>query len=390
MQRHDAARAPMTGFDERRNLGLDVVRSVAILMVLLAHEGDIFCSWMGWVPPLATTVAGLFGVELFFVLSGFLIGRLLLDIVKNRPTWRELLTFLVRRWMRTLPLYFVWLGVLVLLRPPPTDVAGHVLEYATFTQNLFHPMPADNFFGVSWSLAIEEWFYLLFGSALIGCAALTRRTRVGEGWAIWVPLAVFLLVPALLRCAMPLSVPIDSVLGKVVLFRLDGIAYGVLLARLSQSGLGLLRWRLSLLAVGVLLVGFVWSQFVPATVFWIPLRPDRTLLFSVVDIGFMLCLPAAIGLRCRWQGIAAIPRAISTVSYGVYITHLSILLEINRWYRLDGVVPVPVAMAAALLLPFGLAWLSYRFFEQPILARRPRQGAHGAPAQPVAIIRATS
>ena len=85
--------------DTTRNLGLDVVRSIAILLVMGCHYGNTFLFWLGVQDPQRYGAApGFYGVELFFVLSGFLIGRILLNIATTRPTGEQLLVFLTRRW----------------------------------------------------------------------------------------------------------------------------------------------------------------------------------------------------------------------------------------------------------------------------------------------------
>jgi peptidoglycan/LPS O-acetylase OafA/YrhL len=71
-----------------RRIGLDLVRAAAILFVLASHCGDIFANWLGGRAPEWLSVSGFFGVELFFVLSGFLIGRLLLGIIAEPPSLR--------------------------------------------------------------------------------------------------------------------------------------------------------------------------------------------------------------------------------------------------------------------------------------------------------------
>jgi peptidoglycan/LPS O-acetylase OafA/YrhL len=89
-------------------------------------------------------VAGFFGVELFFALSGFLIGQLLLELTERDPGLGGWWRFMVRRWMRTLPLYLLCLLVLALLTGPAGDVSLYLARYGTLTQNLQWPMPADN------------------------------------------------------------------------------------------------------------------------------------------------------------------------------------------------------------------------------------------------------
>ena len=75
----------LVGYQGGRNLGLDLVRSLAIVLVLLTHWGGAIAWSLGWTWPTSLIVAGFFGVELFFALSGFLIGQLLLELVERDP-----------------------------------------------------------------------------------------------------------------------------------------------------------------------------------------------------------------------------------------------------------------------------------------------------------------
>ncbi len=142
-----------------RVYGLDVFRSFAILFVLIGHslEHSRISSQIQTFGHL-----GILGVELFFVLSGFLIGSMIMRLIDNRRfhSLVDISIFWKRRWLRTLPLYFV--ALLAFLR---FDYHGRheLLEYPAyfvFMQNFAYRMP--DFFELSWSLAIEEHFYLLF------------------------------------------------------------------------------------------------------------------------------------------------------------------------------------------------------------------------------------
>jgi len=174
-----------------RAIGLDIVRSIAILLVMVSHYTNNVSFWFGIKPSNRVFFSGDLGVELFFALSGFLIGRILLDIADRDPSWRNLRVFLVRRWMRTLPLYWLWLIVIALAYPPAAHLGAYLLRFGTLTQNLDRPMTNDFWYAVSWSLTIEEWFYILFGVGVILATRLIRRP-----WAFWIPLLVLLTVPA--------------------------------------------------------------------------------------------------------------------------------------------------------------------------------------------------
>src|SRR5215831_10937267 len=160
-----------------RRFGLDLARAAAILLVVVSHGAGFWAAFgprLGFDVNMASRLLGVDGVELFFGLSGFLIGRLLLDIQRKNPSFDAVKVFLVRRWLRTLPLYFLVLAALLLvprLQPIPLERGW---SYVLLVQNLVTPMPASNWFGASWSLTIEEWSYLLLPFLAFW---LCRRTR---------------------------------------------------------------------------------------------------------------------------------------------------------------------------------------------------------------------
>ena len=214
-----------------RNFGLDLVRATAILLVMVSHWANNFSHWIGVQVDWRVFFAGEVGVDLFFALSGFLIGRILLEIARTAPTWTNYAIFMIRRWMRTLPLYLLCVAVLFTFFPPVEDSGRLLLQFVTLSQNLYHPMPAHWYFSVSWSLTIEEWFYLLFGLALIGMTAVLRRWRTALG----VSLAFFMAGPLALRFGVADYARWDSTLHQMVFFRIDAIAYGVLSAYLYMQ-----------------------------------------------------------------------------------------------------------------------------------------------------------
>ncbi len=363
--------------DSGRSLGLDLLRAIAILMVLVSHWANNIGYWFNFRAPQEVFFAGEIGVELFFALSGFLIGRILIGIADTQPTWRDFAIFIARRAMRTLPLYFLWLAVLLWLWPPRHDAVATALRFATLTQNLITPMPPDYYFAVSWSLTIEEWFYLLFGSALIlGAQLLKSGSR-----ALWLCLMVFLLGPLTLRLAEFDWSERTWEMAKQVFFRIDQIAYGVLMARLHLRRHWLYRHPWPPLAVGLLLIGAVWANRMPVPFVLVP-----ALMFNVVVIGCALCLPAALRLRHAAAWFAVPVRWVSTRSYALYIIHLTILVDFVQgqlWGT--GRLSAPASAVVAIVLPFGLAELSYRCLERPILRLRPRQEAAPGAAAPRSI-----
>jgi peptidoglycan/LPS O-acetylase OafA/YrhL len=220
----------------KRLPGLDVLRSLAILAVLVHHypHGDdqkllAAAGHFGWA-----------GVDLFFVLSGFLIAS---QFFKSAPTatWETLRTFYGRRFMRTLPAYYVMLVYGAFVAPLVTEVAANQvpdLRSVFFLQNM-SPLYALVY---TWSLCIEEHFYLFFPFIAIALMRVSARTVTGflafvfvggiaMRSAIWLHTR-----PDLLVQSSPTSAW-EAFLFKIyypTYTRLDGLLLGVALAALQR------------------------------------------------------------------------------------------------------------------------------------------------------------
>jgi peptidoglycan/LPS O-acetylase OafA/YrhL len=353
---------------KERVLGLDILRSIAIVLVVFSHYANNVSYWYGYVPPPSVFFSGDLGVDLFFILSGFLIGRILIDIAAQAPTGRNLLVFLVRRWMRTFPAYFVWLAVLAVFFPPTYGVAGNLWHFATFTQNLFQPMPPEFFYAVSWSLSIEEWFYLLFGTGFFIAAMLIRRS-----WAIWLPLSVMLLVPPLLRLSVPYDQFITAGYFKMIPFRLDEIGYGVIFAWLYRRRSRLFAHPWPMLVVGLCLILEAWLPPLPLPArFYLVARNDMAAL------GCALCLPAFLMLHRAPRWLERPVRHISRISYSVYLVHLTFLVDIATNSFLHGKISPNTALVISVTGMVVASELMSRLVEQPAMRWRPRQGSEPA------------
>ncbi len=339
--------------------GFDLLRASAIALVLISHAGEIFATWLGRGFPHLLAVSGTFGVELFFVLSGFLVGRILLRTVAVRPgtLWR----FLLRRWMRTLPLY--WLAVLALaVLQPAGHVERDVARYATFTQNLLPPQ-LDLFFPVSWTLAVEEWFYAGF-AALLCVFAGGRRGMVAA-------LAVFLAGPPLARWVLFID-PADY---RIVPFWLDCIGWGVLAATVAAWRPAWFARGAALLPLALGLTAFFWAD---ETWRFTPSALHRVFGFGAIAAALALLLPAARAWPAPgWTPVAAGVRWLSERSYGIYITHVTILQMVGTHLQAWGAAS---CIGLAVLVILAVPELTWRCVEKPIIDRRPSELASGRAA----------
>jgi peptidoglycan/LPS O-acetylase OafA/YrhL len=356
-----------------RIAGLDIMRAVAILFVLNTHCGGVFCAWLGLQPYITSSLSGFFGVELFFVLSGYLIGKLLIDILDRGATWRAWRVFMVRRWLRTLPLYYLCIVILSLIWRPGFWLPGyarllHALPYfLTLTQSFAWPLKED-WFTASWSLAVEEWFYLLYSGLLFVCASRLRASL-----AFWIATAIFLLLPLYLRSLQPTHADFDQVISKEVIYRLDATGFGVVVAWLASRHPGMLRPKWLLLGAGLVLVVYDWRMALSATYMPFNRHTFNTVFFDMVSLGFAMMLPAALGCTGSYGLLGRIAGAISRQSYALYLFHLPVL-EIIGAYREKLHLPAGGAILVSVSLFWGAAYLSAKWFEGPILRLRPAQG----------------
>lgn len=173
-----------------RFLGLDVVRTLAIGCVLLCHAIMLYGVLFPVTVPvaIASTLFGYYGVELFFALSGLLIGGILFQDVLPVPGVRSVGRFLLRRWLRILPAYYAVLAILLTVEWWRNGGVGVRWEYVFLVQNYNHG--AEGFFPASWSLPIEQWAYILAPLALMVLPRLLSPWVKDQERQIWCSLGL--------------------------------------------------------------------------------------------------------------------------------------------------------------------------------------------------------
>ena len=193
-------------------------------MVVLSHFSKAF------------EFLGLIGVEIFFALSGFLIGGILVRTNQKSESFnfQAVKTFWSRRWLRTLPNYCVFLALVsIQYKLQHQSWPEDLWKYLFFSQNL--TSANLGFFALAWSLAIEEWFYLLFPLGI----AVGRKFTGSWKIAIWWTVILFVAVSCAFRVVGIFATSDPFAERYVTLGRLDAIAYGVAVSVLDREN----RWK---------------------------------------------------------------------------------------------------------------------------------------------------
>ena len=342
---------------------LDGLRGLAAVSVLLGH-------YLGEVPHRIPGLAlAWLGVDLFFVISGFLIGTI---IFKNRDSTNFFGVFYLRRAGRILPIYIltVCLTLFAINALPSTSwnlPALNPLYYATFTQNLGMVITGQTgsiWLLPTWTLAVEEQFYLL--SPIVICALPRRYT--------FAVIIISILVGVTARALFFFQG--YELAGSVLLVsRSDSLAIGLIASYAN------LYWRpisenalryTALVATGVLLLVLFKNPFLYSVA-------DHFLV-SIIAVAYVVLAArrSEVLKPLRIKGL----QFLGAISYGLYLLHQPIS-GLLHGLLLDGIpdIGTPLQVAVTLLATFAsiaCAWISWKYLESPVL-RKARLLSYKAP-----------
>ena len=308
-----------------RLVGLDVLRFAAVTLVLGRHMSPPPGTWpSGWQAILVTWQrGGWVGVDLFFVLSGFLVSGLLFKEYKSRGRL-SIVRFYVRRGWKIYPPFYVLIAVTVFLRLYfVRQVAGHSL----LSELLFVQSYVPGLWNHTWSLAVEEHFYLLLPIVLL----LVLRFNRGSPTPLKpvLTIAAFLAVIALLlRLLYSYYQPSYSHFTHAFPshLRLDSLFFGVAISyayhfHTSRFVLSLTPWRRWLIVGGPLLIS-------PAFVFELESTPFiYTAGFTLFYVGSGMLLVGVLLSELPRNRLLVVLATLGAYSYSIYLWHM----PVNTW-----------------------------------------------------------
>ena len=355
---------------------LDGVRGLAILLVILYHVAPYAETFTG--SPIMISVfnsmqIGWLGVDLFFVLSGFLITDILLRAREKSNYFKN---FYARRILRIFPVYYVVVGLLLIFLPLLETTRGIQEQsswpfFVFYQQNWLYILkrPVSAYLTVTWSLAIEEQFYLIWPTIVKWLD--NRKLAIVASVAF-----VFSLGLRLFISHLPLDLNYAEKINYYATFtRLDGLMIGALIAIAYQSQtwknwLPLLAWPvfgLSLLAMIFILTGKSTEPFSKNTMI-------TTWSFSALALfgGSLIVLLKSLSEN-NWLRISfrnGILGFFGKYSYAMYLVHAPIIFLLNQQFlkaNLKGAVTSLSLVAASIFCIILVSLLSWNLLEKRVL-----------------------
>jgi peptidoglycan/LPS O-acetylase OafA/YrhL len=352
--------------------GLDHLRAFAIIFVFFFHYGRLFPhpEWTN-----AISKFGWTGVDLFFVLSGYLIASQLFKSISTQNNI-SLKDFFIKRFFRIIPIY-LFVVVIYFLLPftHERESLAPFWKYLTFTQNIGLNVRTQGTFSHAWSLCIEEQFYLFFPLILI---LLVYFNSIKKGF--WILIVLFLFGFFIRYYTYQnLFTPRtdDSWLNwyKWIYYptwtRLDGLLVGVSIAALLEFKL---NFSTKILNYGNLL--FVTGLIIFATTYFVCADEESLIAtvfgFPLVAVGYGFIVLSALSPKCfLYKYESKITTKIATLSYGIYLIHkIAIHVTQTQFSKINIINDSNIMFLICIVTVFIISLLLNETIEKPFLKLR--------------------
>lgn len=363
---------PPTTTTQGRWFGLDVMRTIAVMLVVVAHTTPLLFHSVSadraqyqWL-----LVCGYLGVDLFFALSGYLIGGILMRVLPQLNAMSVVKQFWVRRWLRTLPAAYVSALVMWVISPP-RNIPDYFLSI--FFMGTMNPYRISSEIPFWWSLGAEEVFYLVFPLAV---HLLMKRMPPMRAFAVGLILLAGISTLNRIIAMMVLPHEVWHAIQYTIYTRLDSMIWGVVIAwmRVQRP-----PWFAALrgygLGIGFMIIGLGIASFIESTR-WPYV--DVVVMHTLMTVGAALMIPALERVyTLGWRILDQFTSWLARISYSIYLYHIMVVLMLSRllgsattWLMLV------VSLTAYLALTIGLAAASYYAVEAPVLRWRDKRYPH--------------
>lgn len=340
---------------------IDVFRGFAALLVVFYHV-LAYREWINFpatgLGKLATT--GWVGVDLFFVISGFVIGKTAMDAHHAGQPWRR--QYMERRLRRIAPLYIATMALFLFLVNPDLLHQGwasvyQLLIHLGFVHNVWHETHGS-INPPNWSVGLEMQFYVLMAA----CAPWLARTSGWKVFAVWTGIAISWRFGTTLVLNPETSSPIiQFIYASQLPGVLDEFVCGICIAKLAHANaLQFTRWKLAAWTLAALtLLTLAWITVPPEVLYW-KSSASIVLWRTLVCLGFAALLACAVMIPFSGGWVLRPFRYLGEISYGIYLWHIPVLLTLLEKTPWQG----SRLLGATMIFTIILAAMSWHGFEK--------------------------
>ena len=328
---------------------LDVYRYFAALIVSVSHF--IY----NYNKSLHFEFTSILGVELFFILSGFVLAPQLLKLQDNVS--KNLRVFLLRRWIRTVPPYLVALFFAAFLFGFGDYI--NLLRFLTYTQNLLSDTPSLNFFSVAWSLSVEEWFYIILPLLILTSSYL--KDKIIKLDVLTICLIIIIALNIFRFFYNSESIDWGEDIRRSVILRIDSICFGVVAFILKEK-----ISKIFLLIIFIFCFILLFFYLIDPSVL-LNYKLSQNFFLPICAVCFSSLLILFTFKDTNSLKIKKISSLGANLSYSMYLFHIFFIpITINLFNN------IIFALIAYLLLLKLFCFFFFISFEKPLLKSRPR------------------
>lgn len=360
--------------DSNRNIGLDIARVVCLIGVIFSHTNNYAGSYTNIYKLIFPF--GFIIQELIFGLSGFLVGHQITRFLTTGNSFKGLITFYKKRWLRTIPFYYIFLVINYILFVTIyrhsnmmlfENTSFSLIEYFTFTQNLHSSHPY--FYPEIWPIVVEEWSFLLLPIPIFLLVVNFKKAVNAKHIIIILTLGIIIITASRVYYVLYSNPELDWGLRKIVIYRLDALLYGFLVRVFIDNYKPFTkRTGLLLLIIGFCMAfGFYFFGSLLSPIIY------KMLFFTIVPLGMSLSLPYFYlnDFSFLSDKLKSLLTHLSLTSYVILLSHLYFI----QFLLLSFFVPKNTTESIfftiiyfSVLIIFSTLFFNY--IERPILLRR--------------------
>ncbi len=341
---------------ENRYSSIDLLRFLAAFAVAMSH---FIMHSNGY--DLNLEIISSISVEVFFIISGFVLAPQIISIVQEKKI-ENYKIFLIRRWYRTIPLYILSLLLTSIILNSLFNI--DFFRYLFFLQNLFVLSVDNDFFSIAWSLSVEEWFYIIFPLFLF--LIFKKLNFSDKKYTIYIA-SLFVFLVLLIRLFFSDGTEWGANVRRVVIFRLDSIAFGFILYFFKD------KLKCEILYYFLLLLLIILTSFLTFNILKINAL-EQIFFFQFIFhylVGIWGCLVVIfcymLDKNIENKLVIKLNLYLGRISYSVYLFHLLLIYIISSLFNFNLFISVVFFVLAQIIL----STLLYHYFEKPILISRP-------------------